>query len=328
MGRQYDAESLRGIGEQCINKLPPASAVQAMFLYEMQRETEAEKLFQGQMFELAKVQDRSDLNDKRVWDLEEQVKLLRKQATSREIQERIATSQVRTDDIAAKVKQQKQRLDDQGERLVIVEEGLKARDFNGYMRAVDQRLDKHTLLLDNFGHQLQCAKQAVEEITATTPADNTSEAAITEFKRALESCDSEIGTLYDERDAIADRLKAADKRIEELESLTSRLGEANINCSNERDALATRLGSTNKQMEELKAIIARLEKAESKRDHESECLAKSITRVDDRVTEVVMTGASVERDTNNDIQGLIARLQNTEVCNASLNTQLQIMQQQ
>ena len=59
MDRHYSQEDLKGIGELCKNRLPPASAVQAMFLYEMQRETEFESLFQGQMFRLAKAEDDS-----------------------------------------------------------------------------------------------------------------------------------------------------------------------------------------------------------------------------------------------------------------------------
>jgi chromosome segregation ATPase len=327
MGRQYDAESLRNIGERCINKLPPASAVQAMFLYEMQRETEAEKLFQGQLFELAKVQDRSDLNDKRVWDLEEQVKALRKQATSRDVQERIATSRVRTDDLASKVKQQKQRLDDQGERLVIVEEGLKARDLTAHTPVTDPRVEKHAHQIEDLTAQLKTNKAHASHVRldAVTKRVDGWQFRVDNIETVLQDFNSDIGILFDERDAMVVRLEAADKRIVELESLTARLEKANIECSGERDALASRLRSADQQIEDLKATTDRLEK-EIKTTRE--LLGGGVKLVDDRVNEILKIGAGSEKVTNETIQGLIARLQNTEVCNASLNTQLQIMQQQ
>lgn len=40
----YTGDQLKAIGRTCAEHLPPASAVQAMFMYEMQRQTEAEQL--------------------------------------------------------------------------------------------------------------------------------------------------------------------------------------------------------------------------------------------------------------------------------------------
>lgn len=68
--QRYGAEDLVGIGRQCSNRLPPASAVQAMFLYELQRETEAERLFHSQMFRLAKSEDEVAVQSRRFAGME------------------------------------------------------------------------------------------------------------------------------------------------------------------------------------------------------------------------------------------------------------------
>lgn len=112
MVRTYSNDTLRTVGVQCGGKLPPASAVQAMFLYEMQRETEAERLFHGQMFDLARVRDATDEQEIRLVDLEQRVTRLRDAAKNKDIEERLATSKTRTDYLAASVNQLSQSLND------------------------------------------------------------------------------------------------------------------------------------------------------------------------------------------------------------------------
>lgn len=82
MVKQYSEYDLKEIGKQCGNRLPPASAVQAMFLYEMQRESELEKLFQGQMFELARFSDSSKAQQDQVSEVSEELKNLRNEVTA------------------------------------------------------------------------------------------------------------------------------------------------------------------------------------------------------------------------------------------------------
>ena len=113
----YNADDLKAIGHMCSNRLPPASSVQAMFLYEMQRETELERLFQGQMFELARAKDTSRAQQSKVAELEEQMKSVTKQLRARELDDRLASSKVRIDSQNAKINEQSVRINKQGELL-------------------------------------------------------------------------------------------------------------------------------------------------------------------------------------------------------------------
>lgn len=54
MSQRYSLDELRGIGQVCGTRLPPATAMQAMLLYELQRDAEHEELFQSQFFKFAK----------------------------------------------------------------------------------------------------------------------------------------------------------------------------------------------------------------------------------------------------------------------------------
>lgn len=73
---QYSAQDLKVIGKQCGNRLPPATAVQAMFLYEMQREVEAERLFHSKMFSLAQAEETSQAQHERIAALERRLSQL------------------------------------------------------------------------------------------------------------------------------------------------------------------------------------------------------------------------------------------------------------
>lgn len=103
--QRYGAEDLVGIGRQCRNRLPPASAVQAMFLYELQRETEAERLFHGQMFRLAKSEDEVAVQSRRFAGMESRMLKLETQlALQGQAQEkRIAANQARLTEAEGKL---------------------------------------------------------------------------------------------------------------------------------------------------------------------------------------------------------------------------------
>lgn len=66
-----------------------------MFLYEMQRHSEVEALFKAQMFRLARAEDASNATGARLGKVEDDVKDVKKQVTSQEVEERLATSRVR-----------------------------------------------------------------------------------------------------------------------------------------------------------------------------------------------------------------------------------------
>lgn len=88
----YTPSQLKTIGQQCSQRLPPANAVQAMFLYEMQRQTESEQLFKNQMFRLARNEDATTVQTKRIDELEAKTAQLERQMKSRDVEDRLATS--------------------------------------------------------------------------------------------------------------------------------------------------------------------------------------------------------------------------------------------
>ena len=92
--KTFTSTQLRRIGEVCSKRLPPASTVQAMFMYELQRESEVESLFQDQMFRLAKHDDKSAEQEKRIAALEARLSQMEKAAASKDVEERLATSKV------------------------------------------------------------------------------------------------------------------------------------------------------------------------------------------------------------------------------------------
>ena len=93
--RQYSVDELKTIGSASSTRLPPASAVQAMFLYEFQRQTEVEALFNAQMFRLARAEDASNATDARLGKVEEDMKDAKKQVAAKDLEERLATSKMR-----------------------------------------------------------------------------------------------------------------------------------------------------------------------------------------------------------------------------------------
>jgi len=70
MATKYSPERLKQLRELCETRLPPASAVQAMFLYELEREKENEKLFHDHMFRIARTEDASNMTEERLTKLE------------------------------------------------------------------------------------------------------------------------------------------------------------------------------------------------------------------------------------------------------------------
>ena len=122
--QHYSEGALKAIGQQCSNRLPPASAMQGMVLYEMQRARETECLFQHQMFQLARAEDHSQAQDKRIAELSDQVKDLQKRLTNKELEERLSTSKVRVDALQGKFNQYNQQLGEQGELLATLEKQL------------------------------------------------------------------------------------------------------------------------------------------------------------------------------------------------------------
>ena len=183
MAVHYDPSHLKAIGTQCKNKLPPASAVQAMYLYELQRESEVEALFHGQIFRLAKAEEETQTHSSRIHHLEAQTKALHKKLTTNDLSARLSTSAVRTEALQAKLSEHTLRLDEQATRLATLETPAAAANPPSFLLSEDI----HTL------------------------------------KTSLGKADAEIQTLFDERDALITLLNASNSRIDKLEDLVRAL---------------------------------------------------------------------------------------------------------
>ena len=204
MGVHYDQSDLKAIGAQCKNKLPPASAVQAMFLYEMQRESEVEARFHGQMFRLAKAEEETKSQESRISDLEEQTKDLGKKLAANDTTERLANSKVRTDALQSKLNEQTQRVDEHAKRLSDLETTTKA--------AAAAPANPPSFLLSSDVNTLK-----------------------TDFEKA----DTEIQTLFDERDALITLLNQSNARIDKLEDLVRALTLQKTSPSDSTDGTRT-----------------------------------------------------------------------------------------
>ncbi len=258
--QHYTDGALRTIGEQCAGKLPPASAVQAMFMYEMQRQSEAEALFKGMMFELARVQEASTAQETRLVQFQDGIAALKKQMAVKDVEERLATSKTRSDVLQTKVKQQDARIDGQGERLVTVETKQEVTD--GKLDHLAQQLSERVTLVvppslttdTNQPQQLRDAiqdrakldklhdlvTQIVVKVKAMHKESKTTATQLTEamstvkeveriqteletVKTNASTCDGDLGILFDERDALAAQLQQATDRISKLEDLVRAL---------------------------------------------------------------------------------------------------------
>ncbi|EME86818.1 uncharacterized protein MYCFIDRAFT_77366, partial [Pseudocercospora fijiensis CIRAD86] len=186
----YNQDFLKQVGVKCANKLPPASAIQAMFLYEMQRQTEAEKLFHAQMFELAKAEDHTHAQDRRIAELETRMAQLERRMAARDVDERIATSNVR-------LNAHQEKLNACSGRLGWAEQKL---------ATVDQ------LLADLKKSQEDAAAAAVA--AASTPAITVSNT----YNEDVATMKEEVNILFDDRDGIISMIKEVKENVARLDS--------------------------------------------------------------------------------------------------------------
>ena len=193
MASHYSPSELKDIGKQSRTKLPPASAVQAMFMYEMQRETEVESLFQGQMFRLARAEDESVSQERRIRELGQQVQALKEKVTANDAEARLSTSKVRMDILQKELDLHAERLDNQGERLVLV---------------------------DHLVDLLDSKERPSGDMGTGDVADKASHSSeLGTIRAQLETANEDISVLFDERDALVTLLNQANERINKLEGL-------------------------------------------------------------------------------------------------------------
>ncbi|KAK0288327.1 hypothetical protein LTR91_021910 [Friedmanniomyces endolithicus] len=186
MRTRYTIDELKSLGRACSNRLPPASAVQAMFLYEMQRQTEIERLFHSRMFDMAKAEDPDDSTAIRMQKLEADLKDLRKHMDANDLQERLATSQVR---------------------------------FTAQQAKIDA-CDAKSALQDQRIATLETALANVNTVKTANPDPTLVEEAVS---NDLTTIQADVDALYGERDALINMHNESNARIQKLEDLVRQL---------------------------------------------------------------------------------------------------------
>ncbi|KAK5132011.1 hypothetical protein LTR08_000432 [Meristemomyces frigidus] len=178
--RHYGSDELKRIGDVCSTRLPPASAVQAMFAYELQRQSEVESLFQGSLFRLSQAEDTSTSHEARIAKLEAQLQATQHQLQVLNIQDQLTASK-------ARVSTQQATIDE-----------------------CAAKLDAHNTRLTDMARKITAfaAAKAEGEKPATTIAQLLEEVTVIH---------AEVDTLFNERDAMIAMLKDSGDRITKLE---------------------------------------------------------------------------------------------------------------
>ena len=201
--QHYDPEDLMGIGRQCSNRLPPASAIQAMFLYEMQRETEAERLFHSQMFRLAKSEDEVAAQARRFNDMESRMRKLEVQlaAQAAKDEKRIVANE-------ASLSEQQQELFRCTSRLMEAEEKL---------LAIANSLNTVKELQEGAAAEAADAVKKAAQDAVASAATNNAAVTVDNFDAdSFHTMKLEIDVLFNDRDGILGRLTEVNDRVESL----------------------------------------------------------------------------------------------------------------
>lgn len=196
--KTFTPTQLRRIGEVCSKCLPPASTVQAMFMYELQRESEAESLFQDQMFRLAKHDDKSVEQEKRIAALEARLTQVEKAAASKDVEERLATSKVTMKVQQGKIDTCSGQVKDFGIKLSNVQKELEA------MRSKQEEAASKPIEKDESGPNVQTMADEIGK--SHTRASLVSLAPLTQ-----------LDVLFGDRDGILDMVTEVKSRMDTLE---------------------------------------------------------------------------------------------------------------
>ncbi|PIA99112.1 hypothetical protein CB0940_02525 [Cercospora beticola] len=205
--KQYEPEDLIHIGKQCSNRLPPASAVQAMFLYEMQRQSESERLFHAHMFRLARSEEDIVAQAGRFNAIEARIAKLDQQVANSNNELRITASEGR-------LVQQQQKIAECLDRLANVE---------GKSATMTGQLD--TLKQDQVEAAAATAN-AIKEATqtaATATSANGAQQGNGPSTEAFDIMKQEIDVLFKDRDGIITKLADVNSRIDSLMSAVQQL---------------------------------------------------------------------------------------------------------
>lgn len=197
--KTFTSTQLRRIGEVCSKRLPPASAVQAMFMYELQRESEVESLFHDHMFRLAKQDDKSAEQEKRIAALETRLTQVERAAASKDIEERLATSKVT-------MKVQQGKID----------------SCTGQVKDLETKLSDVQKELETLrSKQEEATTQRVDDQAAARPDTQTMADEISELRskplHLLPFANKCLDVLFDDRDGILEMITEVKSRLVTLE---------------------------------------------------------------------------------------------------------------
>ncbi|KAI7090858.1 hypothetical protein KC356_g1145 [Hortaea werneckii] len=212
----YSGDELRRIGARCANRLPPASALQQMFEYELKRGTETEKLFHHTLLNLHEQNSTTRTHEERLQKLEFQLDAMGKRMQAHEIDERLSSNKIRISVQQTKMDQMESRLQQHGQTL---------------KQLADDVAQKHdasepTVKYAGFSEQLAGVKGD------------------------LDSINSDVNTLFGERDALINMIEdnnALIKRLEDLvRSLTLQLSTSSSPTNSSTSAMTHRVPFKNK----------------------------------------------------------------------------------
>ncbi|RMZ07132.1 hypothetical protein D0862_04363 [Hortaea werneckii] len=185
----YSGDELRRIGARCANRLPPASALQQMFEYELKRGAETEKLFHHTLLNLHEQNSSTRIHEERLQKLEFQLDAMGKQLKAHEIDERLSRNKIR-------ISVQQTKMDE-----------------------MESKLQKHDQTLKQLADDV-AQKHNASEPTAKHAAFSEQLAGV---KGDLDSINSDVNTLFGERDALINMIEDNNNYIRHLEDLVRSL---------------------------------------------------------------------------------------------------------
>jgi DNA repair exonuclease SbcCD ATPase subunit len=187
--KKYTGVELALIGKQCSTKLPPASAVQAMFLYEYERKAEDEKFFHSRMFQLRREEEAATLERAKAAEtiqaLEARVKQLEKTTASRdrEASDRLTKSSTR-------------------------------------IKATQETLDQHMTNINDLSTKLADVTtdmQALQTAVTSNTTEAISPTTIADHANALAALQTDVLNLFEDRDGMITLVTDTRARVTKLE---------------------------------------------------------------------------------------------------------------
>lgn len=240
MAPTYTNNELRSIGERCSNRLPPASAVQAMHSYELQRDTEVERLFHGLMFDQEQSKQHSKSLEDDVTKLQSDVSLLQSQMQVKEVEkDGLSTA------MAAQLESLRDKVDNHLKtarprmlRLVLLEKKLEVVYAEAVNRGIQRKFDEQRA-------KDKDETNGVEPLVKMAMLTN----EIDRVKQEIAGTDDEVQVLFDERDAMVTWLGQTNKRIEKA------VQEADERMAGIEELNAQRMAALEKKVDEKLAQV-------------------------------------------------------------------------